>query len=155
MTQTVQTEQGMRIVPQASPAVFQTYQIAAPVQSHWRDATCDEVDCPNRINGWRTKINEATDLGQAQAYYIRHDRSRRHTEELMPDGLTVFTFDAGQACFEPHKTRLDRPELFIVRGGDWRGNPTGREPLLHANADDWTDDFANTQDRIATLVERG
>ncbi len=151
----LRTNQGMRIVPEAPAAVYETYQIAAPTSTHWRDATCEEVECHGHLFGWRTTVDEMTDLGQAQAYYIRHDRTRRHVEERMPDGLTRFTFEHGQTCFEPHKTRLERDELFVVRGGDWRGNPTGQQPYLHRRAEDWVDAFANNQDRMATLIERG
>lgn len=151
----LKTEQGMRIVPQASPAVYQTFQIAAPVATHWREATCEQVDCPGYLYGWRSVIDERTDLGQAQAHYIRHDRSRKHDEERMPDGLTAFTFEPGQTCFDTHQARVERPELFVVRGGDWRGNPTGVEPRLHKNPDFWVEEFAENQDRVATVIERG
>lgn len=144
-----------RIAPQAPAAVYQTYAIAAPVQTHWRDATCEQVACPNHLHGWRTNVDETTELGQAQAYYIRHDRTRRHVEERMPDGLTQFSFEAGQTCFEPHKARIERPELFVVRGGDWRGNPTGQAPYQHSSPESWVDDFATNQDRVFTLIERG
>lgn len=149
------TEQGMRIVPQAPAGVYQTFQIAAPVATHWRDATCEQVDCPAYLNGWRTVIDERTDLGQAQAGYIRHDRSRKCAEQHMPDGLTAFTFERGQTCFQKHQARVERPELFVVRGGDWRGNPAGVEPRLHKNPDFWVEEFAENQDRMSTLVERG
>lgn len=151
----LRTEQGMRIVPEAPPAMYQTFQIAAPVASHWRDATCEQVGCPAYLNGWRTVIDERTDLGQAQAHYIRHDRTRRHREERMPDGLTAFTFEQGQTCFDAHKARVERPELFVVRGGDWRGNPTRVEPRLHKNPDFWVEEFSENQDRVATVIERG
>jgi hypothetical protein len=50
--------------------------------------------------------------------------------------------------------RLDRPELYLVADGDWRGNPTGRQ-RTHQNAADWVEDFGEHQLRIADQVERG
>ena len=40
----------------------------------------------------------------------------------------VFTFEAGQQCFTQHHVP-DRPQFFVVRDGDWRGNPTGQNRL--------------------------
>jgi hypothetical protein len=46
---------------------------------------------------------------------------------------------------------LERPELYVVRGGDWRGNPRG-EVRRHSGPDSWVNDFAEHQDRIARVV---
>jgi hypothetical protein len=50
---------------------------------------------------------------------------------------------------------LERPELYIVREGDWRGNPRGTPPRRHARAADWVDEAMEHQDRINTARERG
>ena len=71
------------------------------------------------------------------------------------EGLTVFTFEPGQDCFAQHRVPLERDPLFLVRGGDWRGNPTGLQPYRHHRGEDWVDDFADHQDRIARQIERG
>lgn len=99
-------------------------------------------------------MDESTDLGQQQAHYVRSVSGRHYREDRTPAGLTEFTFEAGQTCFGEHKTRLDKPELFVVRGGDWRGNPR-HERHVHANADDWVDDFATHQDKLATELAKG
>lgn len=145
-----------RIEPNMPPGAYQTFQVSSPIQTHWRPATCAEAECPHYLSGWRTDIDETTDLGAAQAYYIRHDRSRRHVEDKLPDGRTSFTFEAGQPCFQAsqHKVPLGRPELFVVRGGDWRGNPTG-ESYQHTSAESWLDQFACHQDKLAETIERG
>ncbi|WP_225840314.1 hypothetical protein [Streptomyces sp. NK08204] len=66
-------------------------------------------------------------------------------------GLTVFRFESGQRCFAEHYTR---PEIYLVRDGDWRGNPTGRR-RQHTRPADWVEDMAENQGRLIELQERG
>jgi hypothetical protein len=42
----------------------------------------------------------------------------------------------------------------VVRGGDWRGNPTGYR-RQHVNGEDWRDDFGEHQQNVADRIERG
>jgi hypothetical protein len=147
--------QPFRVQPALSAAAMKTYQIAAPLATHWRDATCEEAGCAAFANGWQTAVDENTDLGQRQAHYIRRDRSREHAEERHGLGVTVFTFPAGQACFRPHKLLTGRPERFLVTGGDWRGNPLRIPAREHVRPDDWVEDMAGTLDEIRTAHERG
>lgn len=148
----------MRPVNRINPALpvqaFKTYQVVAPPSTHWRPATCADVDCGAYLTGWRSLIDESTDLGQKQAHYIRRESARKHTERRDEAGLTVFEFEAGQRCFAPHQVRHDRPEVYLVRGGDWRGNPSG-SVRKHANAEDWVEDFQEHQGRLADQIEKG
>ena len=72
-----------------------------------------------------------------------------------PLGLTEFTFEAGQTCFVEHRVPLEREPLYVVRDGDWRGNPRGTAPRIHTRPDDWVDDFAEHQQRLADRFEQG
>jgi hypothetical protein len=159
----------MRIEPALPVTAMKTYGIKVPLtERYFRPATCAEADCSYYLHGWESPIDESTEQGQEQAWYIRNRSGRRFTEDRdQKPGLTVFKFEAGQQCFadkrrgaianmDPgrhHAVRVGRPELFIVRGGDWRGH-TG-ESRQHANADDWVDDFANHQLRLADQIEKG
>jgi len=144
-----------RIEPNMPVTAYKTYRIASPVSTHFRPATCAEAGCGAYLNGWTSTIDETTVLGQQQAHYIRKQSGRGYREERLPSGLTQFTFDAGQRCFaNDHQVRLDRPELYIVRGGDWRGNPTG-ESRQHQNAQDWIEDFGEHQQRLADEMRKG
>jgi len=145
----------MRIVPQLGASAYKSYRIVAPLATHWRPATCDEVACPSHLNGWQTAVDEATDLGQRQARYIRRDSARGFSEARRADGLTVFTFTAGQQCFTQHQTRLDREERFLVTGGDWRGNPLGTPRVEHTKPEFWVEDFAEHQDSLARAFNGG
>jgi hypothetical protein len=145
-----------RLGPVGPPQAYKTYTVAAPLSTHFAAATCEQVDCPHYLGGWQSAIDETTELGQSQAYYIRRDSGRGYTEQRLPTGLTLFTFPPGQRCFASadHKRRLEREERFIIRGGDWRGNPGGAGPV-ELGAASWVDDFGEHQDRIAELHERG
>jgi hypothetical protein len=140
--------------PAMPPSAYKSYVISAPLRTHWGPATCAAVDCGHYLGGWDSLIDERTELGQQQAWYIRKESGRRFTEERRPDGLTVFRFEAGQRCFQQHKARNMRPETYLERGGDWRGNPTGQR-RVHARPDDWVESFALNQDRLRAIQERG
>jgi hypothetical protein len=142
-----------RIQPAMPVEAYKTFGIVAPVSTHWRAATCTEVHCPAEEFGWTTTVDESTDLGQKQAHYIRREAKRSFKESKRPDGMTDFVFSAGQRCFRQHRTRLEREELFLARGGDWRGStsPTAR----YDRADQWVDDFAEHQDGLAEVQRRG
>jgi len=143
-----------RIQPAAGPYAYKTYAIRVPLATHWNVITCADAGCEALEYGWDSIIDEGTDLGRRQARYIRKESGRRFTEARQADGLTRFTFEAGQRCFAQHRTRNMRPERFIERGGDWRGNPSG-DRREHRRPDDWVDSFAEHQDKLRTLAERG
>jgi hypothetical protein len=143
-----------RIQPAMGPGSYKSYQIAAPVSTHWRDAACEEVGCEKYLNGFALVIDETSALGAFQGDYARHDASRSHCESRDELGMTVFTYPPGTRCFEPHKTRIERPEHFLITGGDWRGNPRGT-PAIELRPDQWVDDFACHQDGLKTALDRG
>lgn len=145
-----------RIVPNMPAENYTTYRILAPVSTHFRPATCQEVDCPHLVNGFVATVDELTELGARQAHYIRHDSGRRFVESRTEAGLTRFEFEPGQRCFNSgeHRVRLDRPEHWLVQGGDWRGNPRGVSTRRHVSADDWRDDMSEHLDALKTAQER-
>lgn len=140
-----------RIVPQVPAHLYKTYEITSPISTHYRTGTCEEAGCLAHQRGWQTSVDESTDLGQRQAHYIRTMSGRRFTERRTELGLTAFLFEAGQKCFAEHKVSLERPELYVVRGGDWRGNPR-REVRRHSGPDSWLNDFAQHQQTIDRAV---
>lgn len=141
----------------AGPELYRTFGIANPGATHWRPATCVEVDCAAHRDGFRVVCDLRTRLGVDQARYIRDKAGRAFTHAFTEDGRVItFTFPAGQRCFIAHRLPLGRPALFIVRNGDHRG--PGRRPLerrQYDRPDQWVDDFATHQDRLATAARRG
>jgi hypothetical protein len=143
------------------PSARKTYSISTPIETHWIPATCAQVDCAQYVSGWKSRIDERTEQGQAQARYIRFHSGRSFTEERDDVGMTVFSFAPGQMPFDDaqstHSThrirRDDLPELYVVRGGDHRGNPRGDVTRLNGRA--WSDDFGEHQEALADRLKRG
>ena len=139
-----------RIEPNLPVGAYQTFSITAP-----RDATvaaaCEQVGCEAWTRGWDSVIDERTELGQQQAVYIRTQSQRTFREMRTDAGLTVFRFESGQRCFAEHRTR---PEIYLVRDGDWRGNPTGRR-RQHTRPADWVEDMAENQGRLIDQQQKG
>jgi hypothetical protein len=135
-----------------------TYELRAPVRSHFRKATCKEIDCPAYLYGWATTVlagsdDESTVLKAASGVV---DGLRRYwTRQPEAGGFVRYVFLAGQACFaaSSHVVTLEREPLYVVRGGDWRAD-TG---LIrqHTAGEFWVEDFAENQGRLATHIERG
>lgn len=137
-----------RITPNMPASAYQTYAVTSP-----RDtaipAACEQVDCAARRHGWESKVDEATDLGKAQAHYIRTQSGRTFKEQRTEAGLTVFRFESGQRCFANHQTR---PETYSVLRGDWRSSSVER---THIRPADWVEDFALHQQKLADRLNQG
>lgn len=145
-----------RLAPQLPAGAYTTYRVVAPLKTHFRAATCEEAACPQMAHGWRSIVDESTNLGQMQAHFIRRESGRSFKQDRQPDGLTVFTFAAGQRCFQQHRLRIEeRPEIFLRQGGDWRGNPLGVPRYRHTRPEHWQEDFALHQDKLAERQARG
>lgn len=143
-----------RLTPALPPQAMKTYALAAPLQTHFRPATCAEVDCPNYLHGWRTVVDETSELGREQAAYIRTQAGRRF-EATREGGLTTFTFEAGQECFATHQQPLEREPIYLVKEGDWRGNPRGTSPRVHTRPEFWVEDFGTHQQHLADRIKEG
>lgn len=140
-------------MPVGPASAYQTYQITSPVATHYRDATCREVDCERYLKGWASALDTTQPGHAAAATWIRM-KSGRSFASAESGPIVYFTFPAGQACFQKHKVPVGRPEFYVVRGGDWRGDPRGM-PVVRHNADTWVDDFQTNQDKLKTMQERG
>jgi hypothetical protein len=142
-----------RIQPQMGAAAYKTYSIVAPLSSHHRPATCVETDCPDYLNGWRVRV-EGLD---AALLHAAKTSGRKYTAVQIAVGETWLHFEAGQPCFRAgeHRVRLDRPELFLVRDGDHRGNPRGTKTRMHQRPELWVEDFGEHQQNIADEIEKG
>lgn len=117
-----------------------SFEIAAPVATHWRKATCAEVDCPDYRLGWTIPLSSTKpsdiDLFKAKGFrFVSVDSAQG----------PVLLFEAGQPCFRAsiHRTRLDREELFLQRPGDWRvslqESKSLGKPVIFSSADAFAD----------------
>jgi len=149
---TVSSPEGQRLPPAGPAAAYQTFQIASPLETHWRPATCAEVNCEQHLHGWRVRLDGLSDADR----WAIHNSGRHFVRHDVAAGETWLVFEPGQDCFAAaeHRVPLGKPELYVVRGGDWRGNPT-REFRQHTSAESWVDEFAANQDKVAEVIERG
>lgn len=141
-----------RLPPQGRVQDYKTYQIVAPLKTHWRPATCAEVNCPQYEKGWQVRVENLT----PEMLHAAKTCGRKYSELRVADGETWLVYEAGQSCFRAsqHRVKLDRQEIYIARDGDWRGNPTGRV-LKHTRPENWVDDFQSNSEKLIDLRERG
>lgn len=144
-----------RVTPKIPARAMQTFQVTAPISTHTRKATCEEAECAQYVRGWRMKLDLATDLGQKQAHYIKYSSGRSYRVVGQRDGLVELEFSANQPCFQEHRVRIDRPEIYRVKGGDHRGNPLKTVTRVHKKPEFWVEEFAENQARIKTAIEKG
>lgn len=104
---------------------------------------CETVRCENWQYGWETILDERTLLGRDAAAWIRSGASGRTYTEVPAAVVAVFRFEAGQRCFEEHRTK---PARWLVHGGAVR---------QHASMRDWIDDLDEHVGRLNDRAKRG
>lgn len=137
------------IVNRPTGMAFKTYEILAPLPTHFRPATCQEIECAGYVNGWKTTVLPGTpEHAQVLALKGRYSFTGPVRNA---DGTESFTFPAGQQCFHrsQHRVPLEREPLYVVR------DERAAAPVRRHRAVDWVDDFANHQQGIADRVKRG
>jgi hypothetical protein len=136
----------------AGPEAYKTFAFVAPLATHFRTATCAEVNCAGYERGFKTIVP----ADGPQATYIRAQSGRRFIETRQPDGMVEFVFPPGQQCFQSagHRLPLHREPTYYVRDGDHRGNPWGTR-ALQMRPIDWVDAFQDHQSKVADARERG
>ena len=148
-----------RLAPKLPVQAMTTYSIKAPAETHWRVATCAEASCKNYRHGWRIHIEKITKMANGELL-LRDIKGSGKRFRVVDEGVgqTYWEFEAGQSCFDGdvgrHRIRIGRPELYIVRGGDWRGNPRG-ERRVHTDIDGWIDDMSTNRDKLLTRLAQG
>ena len=106
-----------------------------PSRTHWRKATCQEVDCSHYVNGWVTRVVP----GSPQDLYIRGDTERQHKLERGEE-FNFYTFDPGQRCYKSgqHRIKLDRGP-WLTKNALTRHSSYSEEFAMEYNR--WTDEF--------------
>lgn len=154
--------QPFRVEPRLPAKVFRTYAISTPIEDSYRSATCQEVECPNYLNGWVINADLSTARGQKQAHLIEKLDKKYTTHKgymIDQNGVakeaptyTAYVFEAGQSCWNPHRVRTQKPEVYTVRDGDHRDLGNQR---IHTRPEDWVDDLQNNQQALIERHERG
>jgi len=128
------------------PRLSTVHRIAAPISSHRRRATCDEVGCKYQREGWKivAEIGPQADQVIVQAKLsgrdfelthelsyslgvrrelekVRTEKSREEIEEWLSiqdkTMHAILSFSPGQQCFKSHTASLHKPPLYLVRDG--------------------------------------
>lgn len=142
-----------RIQPLMGPEAYKTYAVVSPLSTHFRPATCAEANCSYHRDGFQVRVEG---LAPEVLHAVQHS-GRKYTVQTVAEGETYLVFEPGQSCLQQslHRVPVDRPPLYIVRDGDFRGNPRGTKARLHQNPGDWVDDFATHQQAIADAIQEG
>jgi hypothetical protein len=138
------------VPPRMPVQAYRSFVIHSPRDTTVRTA-CEDAGCEYWRDGWDSPVDERTEQGRQWAAIIRFQSQRTFRELRRADGVTIFRFEPGQRCFRDHRTR---PERYLVRGGDYRGNPRG-ERRLHQRPADWVEDCGTHLDRLAEARKRG
>ena len=132
--------------PEPSQPVHRTvtYAVKSPRSTHTRPATCEEAGCKAFLRGFTVTLPVGSDRIEHLKRAMRgeEDGIKRLDARVERDGGIVHVhFAKGTACMGAtrHRVSLNRPELYVVRGGDWRGS-TG---LIrrHHRPEYWVEDF--------------
>lgn len=119
------------------------YRISSPAETHYRKATCQEVDCERYANGWRVKVNG---LPADLLKYITNS-GRKFSEVRVSDTETWLIYPGGQQCFDNHQVSLEKPALYIVR--DRAGI------RQHTKPEHWVEENSENLDRIRKIIDEG
>lgn len=151
-----------RPTPRMDPGRYKTYAVVSPLSSHFRPATCAEVDCPHWLHGWGVRITEIPPEDQAavrEATYTLNGKQYRYSyvEQEMEPGKPWLLFKPGQPCFKArwHRKRIEKEPLFLIRGGDHRTTAPGSDSGRELSAQSWVDDFGEHTQRLADEIEKG
>ena len=120
-----------------------TYRAVKPLGTHFRKATCAEVDCPNYLNGWKTILPKSN---QNLIQTVKN-MNLRYTEEDKGD-MVEFIFEAGQTCFKRNEHYLDLGRPAIVGYDDGLG-------FRKQETDQWVDKFNNHLTKLKGEIENG
>lgn len=151
-----------RIAPAMDPQYYKTYEMDMPLESHWRFVSCEDYECDDFMKGFVLTIDLSAEIGQRQFDFVKQDKTRSCSIQRVTETMVKAVYGPGNKCFrnvkgDPlrHKLPIGRPPFYLVSGGDWRGNPRGTPTVTHRRPEDWIDDFANHQDKLATTFQRG
>lgn len=149
MTYMIPTSEGMRFPQKGNPNEYSTFSIHAPLATHWRKATCQEVDCPEYRNGWGLRVEHHD---AAVLYAAEHSGRKFYRKEVSP-GENWLVFEAGQKCFqaENHRKKIERDDVFVLRRGDFRRY----EDPHKLSSQSWVDSFGENQENINAAIQRG
>lgn len=143
-----------RPAPLMPAHAYKTYAVVSPLSTHFRPASCAEANCEYYLNGFQVRVEGLA----PKVLHAVQNSGRKYTVQKAAEGETYLAFEAGQPCLREslHRVRVeDRPPLYVVKDGDYRGNPRNTKPRVHHSPANWLDDFATHQQAIADAIKEG
>ncbi len=138
------------------PAAFTSFGMRAPLHTHFIELPCSVAQCYRYVHGWTTTLDPGREEHLPLIQHIVSGRSgRRYTRgENTPEGYMTFHFAPGQPCFRNshHERDWERPELYVVRRGDFRTPHSQREPR-QMSFDNWIEAFDSNQNALVKAHE--
>jgi hypothetical protein len=143
-----------RLAPKLPSRMYKTFQIASPLATHYRVATCAEVECEAYTKGWTYK--KADLIAENLLYLVTHAGKRYRETSIDEGGEIYLVFEPGQVCFQAraHRVSLERPELYLSGRGDYRSY-SARNANRYDRADQWVESFAEHQEIINRVIQEG
>lgn len=138
------------------PEAFTTFGMRAPVATHFIELPCKVAQCRRYLHGWTTTLDPKREEHLVFIQHIVGGRSGRRWShgENTPEGYLTFVFPPGQPCFKNshHRRDEDVPELYVVRGGDFRTPIRARE-FKQMAFDNWVEAFDRNQSALVKAHE--
>lgn len=126
------------------------YRILNPTESHFRPASCAEVNCEHYLNGWGVRINALP----PEDVHAARTSGRRYKEVRVAEGETWLVFEPGQPCFKEktHRANIGRTPLYVVDTPSDNGRARRR---IHTSNDSWADDLHSHMDDVLGEINKG
>lgn len=133
----------------------QTFEISAPLPTHWRPASCEEVECRAFMRGFKIELDASTDEGARALADIAAVYGKAWMTRIGPT-MVRFTAPPGTPCFRraQHRLPLERDPLFRLKDGAPGQYRRGMRSVI-MNEGEWLDRFAEHQGSIADARQRG
>lgn len=130
---------------------YQTFAVKSPMATHFRKATCPEVNCKAYQEGWTVRVQHLDE----RLWAAIKASGRRYRRYDLTEDEGYLAFDPGQLCFQvdEHRVRTDRPEIFLVGRGDWRSfKPSQAERM---QPEHWVERLYGHLDLLKTNIQKG
>ena len=118
----------------------QRYTVDMPLATHWRPATCEEVDCKYFVAVWRVNVPKGSP-GEAKLRIS----GRPFHEQTESNGTVTFEFPKGTPCLEPsrHRIQTERPANYLYGSESTPGRIVGE--------DEWQGRFVTNLDDLKRI----
>jgi len=146
---------GKVIIPplKMAPQNYLTFAIRQPMQTHYRLATCAEVECGAYLGGWQLRVESLT----PELLHVARNSGKRFKELEVTEGEHYIVYEPGQPCFNAmkHRISLERPAFFYAGRGHWSRMFSTRTAQQFKKPEHWAEGMAAHLDRIRIEIQKG